>query len=307
MKILLIGGTGHIGKFLVPRLVHRGYQVVVASRGGTAIPNTPVWEKIEKQTATYARQDTDWYDFVAKTNAEVVIDIIGVDVPGTYEAAGNSCQHYIACGSVWMFGPPKVVPTPETTQGPCEFPGYASRYKELLATKKAAIQNRIAFTAIMPPNICGPGKSPLDGYGSRDLDIHRAHEQGKAVKLPAGCNTLISPCDANDIAQAFELAVAKRDAAADQIFNVGPAYALPAPQFIQAYARIYETDIPIEFVSQKEYYSVVLPAVGAHYHFREHMFHDISKIRATLGYEPKYTPEETMRRAVEWMREEKLI
>ena len=37
------------------------------------------------------------------------------------------------------------------------------------------------------------------------------------------------------------------------------------------------------------------------------MLPDISKARKLLGYEPRYTVKETMRRAVEWMKEQKLL
>jgi nucleoside-diphosphate-sugar epimerase len=33
MRIVVIGGTGHIGSFLVPRLVRAGHEVVNISRG----------------------------------------------------------------------------------------------------------------------------------------------------------------------------------------------------------------------------------------------------------------------------------
>jgi len=307
MKILVIGGTGHIGKFLVSMLVEGGGEVVVVSRGTTAVTDTPVWGKVRRISASYDRGEPAWAKRVADIRAEVVIDILGADVPATYEAAKGPCRHFIACGSLWMFGPPRVVPTPETTQGPCEFEGYARRYAELLATRDAAARDGIAFTAIMPPNICGPGKVPIDGRGGRDAEIHKAHMRGRPVQLPAGCNTLISPCDAADVARGFALAVGDRDRAAGEIFNVGSACGLPAPRFIETYAAIYDTQIPIEFVDPDEFYSRILPDPGANYHFREHMLPDLSKIRARLGYAPACAPEQTMERAVAWMRDEKRI
>jgi len=33
MRIVVIGGSGHVGSFLVPRLVRAGHQVVNLSRG----------------------------------------------------------------------------------------------------------------------------------------------------------------------------------------------------------------------------------------------------------------------------------
>ena len=309
MKILVIGGTGHIGKFLTPMLVEQGAEVVVVARGATPVPDAPVWRKVTIRTAEYTRDDPAWPKLVAEIGAETVIDIIGRDVPGTYEAARShgAFRHFMACGSVWMFGPPKVAPTPPVTQGPCESEGYAERYRLLHETLGATARDGVACTAIMPPNICGPGKVPLDCSGGRDPEMHKAHRQGLPVRLPAGCNTLIGPCDAEDIARCFCLATCNRDAAAGEIFNVGSAYALTAPQFVETYGQIYRTRIPIEFVAPDEYYERILPDAGANYHFREHMLPDISKTRARLGYEPRYTPEETMQRAVDWMREQKLI
>ena len=309
MKTLVIGGTGHIGKFLTPMLVAQGAEVVVATRGTTPVPDAPAWGKAEVLTAEYARDDAAWRSLVTEIGAEVVIDIIGRDVPGTYQAARahGELRHFIACGSVWMFGPPKVAPTPPVTQGPCESKGYAERYRLLQETLGAAARDGVAFTAIMPPNICGPGKIPLDCSGGRDLEVHKAHRQGLPVRLPSGCNTLIGPCDAEDIARCFCLATDNRDAATGEIFNVGSAYALTAPQFVRTYGQIYQSEIPIEFVAPDEYYNSILPDAGANYHFREHMLPDISKTRARLDYEPQYTSEETMQRAVDWMRREKLI
>ena len=307
MKILIIGGTGHVGRFLTPMLVEQGAEVVVVSRGKTAVPDAPAWRKVRLLRAAYLRGDSTWHEFVSAQAPDAIIDMLGTDVPGTYSAAKSSCRHYIACGSVWMFGPPTVVATPETTQGPCEFDGYARRYRELLDTQVAAKRDGLGFTAVMPPNICGPGKIPLDGSGGRSIEAHKAHSRGQSVKLPDGCNTLISPCDAEDIARGFHLAVSNREAAAGQTFNVGSAYALTAPQFIRAYGEIYGCQIPITWVTHREFYEQVLPDAGAHYHFREHMAPDISKIRRLLGYRPAYTPEQTMARAVEWMRRERLL
>ena len=306
MKVLVIGGTGHIGLFLVPMLAEKAQRVIVVSRGRKSW-DAQGWDNVETVQANYERNDRKWLDFIAQAEFDVLIDILGTNVPVTYEVVKERCKHFIVCGSLWMFGPPKVVPTPPETQGPCAFADYARRYSELLATKEQARKDGLAFTAIMPPNICGPGKIPLDCQGGRSLEVHREHMQGKPVKLPHGCNTLIGPCDAEDIARAFVLAACQTDAAAGEIFNVGSAYALPAPQFIETYGQIYDSQIPIEYVSHKEYFEVVLPSVGANYHFSQHMLPDISKLRTKLGYNPMYSPEQTLARAVEWMKGQKLL
>ena len=81
MKVLVIGGSGHIGKFLTPMLVERGDDVVVASRGTTPVPDTDAWPKVDVRQATYSRDDAAWGEFVAAVGADVVIDAFA-DLPG---------------------------------------------------------------------------------------------------------------------------------------------------------------------------------------------------------------------------------
>lgn len=303
MKILIIGGTGHVGGYLTSALALKGHEVVVMTSGRRPIPVTGAWESVRPVIASYRREGGEWQAAVADLEADIIIDILGTDVPSLYEVSKSHCQHLIVCGSIWMFGPPQTVPTPEVTQGPCSFELYAQRYDELVATKNRALEDGVAFTAIMPSNICGPGKIPLDTMGGRSLEVHRALARGEEVVLPLPCSNLLGPCDAEDIAAAFALAFENRDAAAGGIFNVGSAYALTAIQFVKAYGAIYGVDLPVRFVDWKTYTSIS-PSKGAYYHFEANMCPDITKIKEKLGYSPVYTPEQSMARAVEWMRGE---
>jgi nucleoside-diphosphate-sugar epimerase len=307
MRICVIGGSGHIGKNLVKMLLDDGCEVTVVTRGRTPIPTTGKWDKVAIVRASYNRSDPEWARCMRDAAAEVVIDIPGTDVPATYEAVKARCKHFIACGSIWMFGEPRVVPTPEETQNPCIFEGYAVRYRELHETKDRATRDGIPFSAVMPPNICGPCQIPLECRGGRSLDVHKSHMRGEPVPLPEPGQTLIGPCDAEDVAQAFFLAFQNCDAAAGEIFNVGSAYALTALQFVETYAQIYGVKIPIEWHTWQDYATKISPDLGANFHFRAHMCPDLTKVRARLGYEPRYTPEETMERAVRWMKDEGMI
>jgi nucleoside-diphosphate-sugar epimerase len=307
MRVVVIGGTGHIGCFLTPLLAGAGHEVVVITSGRTPVPQTPDWKSVRMVKALYQRDDAGWKGVLAGLKAEVVIDIIGEDLVGLYHATKKDCRHLIACGSVWMFGDPRTVPTPPETQGPCRFDGYTQRYAEILQVKKQAAADGTAFTAIMPPNICGPGKIPLDTMGDRDIKIHRALSRGEEVVLPSPGSVLIGPCDAEDIARAFALAAARRDSAGGEIFNVGSAYALTAKRLAEAFGKIYGVNIPVRWVDWQEYITKVSPDLGCHYHFMVNMCPDIQKTAARLGYEPKYTPEQTMARGVNWMRENRLL
>ena len=304
MKILVIGGTGHVGTFLVQQIKEQGHDVVIGCRGKTTIPAESPLYKVQRVTCNSA--DPESMKELTKDRYEVVIDFPGTAY-NTYKVFRDTASHIIACGSLWMFGYPHVVPTPEIRQEKCFSEGYEKRYLEIQEMIGDSGKHRAVFTAIMPPNICGPGKIPLETLGGRDIEVHRALKQGKAVYLPDGPEALIGPCDAKDIANLFALAVNNRTAAAGQIFNVGSSYSVTASQLVGIYAEIYGVNIPIEKVSWDHYIKDISPGIGYWWHFFAHMQPDISKAKRLLGYSPRYTPEETLARAVRWMFDQNLL
>jgi nucleoside-diphosphate-sugar epimerase len=309
VKILIIGGTGHIGSFLVQQLIDEGHDVIVVSSGRSAL-NDVLRGKVESVALSYGEmlKDESFQSLLVQKRIGAVVDILQSNSAGIYSACKQAgVEQLVFCGSVWMFGRPKIVPTPETMQTPCPFEGYETRYKQMLDVLQLSAESDISVSAIMPPNICGPGKVPLDGMGGRSIEVHRAHQQGEEVCLPYPGTNLVGPCDADDVARGFVCALSNREASHGEIFNVGSSYALTSEQFIKTYADIYGVSIPIRYVEPSEYVRDVMPNLGVNFHFLEHMCPDISKISSRLGYKPSYTPQTTMERAVRWMRDQELM
>lgn len=310
MKTAVIGGTGHIGSFLVRMLGDRGHEVVVISSGRTTshLGGVPDGIKLARMDYSTMIASGEFASMLREERVDTVVDILQGNTARIYDACRDSgVGHLIVCGSTWMFGRAKVVPTPESTQAECEFAGYAQRYAAILEAIERSREDGYPFTTVMPPNICGLGKIPLDGAGGRSIGVHRAHQRGESVTLPFPGTNLIGPCDAEDVARGFLCAIENRDAAAGEVFNVGSAYALTAETFIQTYAAVYDSVIPIEYVSAEKYISEVSPDPGANLHFVAHMCPDITKITSRLGYRPSYTPEQTMQRAVRWMHDQEML
>ncbi|HBG26903.1 MAG: hypothetical protein A2Y10_10490 [Planctomycetes bacterium GWF2_41_51] len=304
MKVMIIGGTGHVGNFMVPKLVEMGAEVIVVGSGRKPVPKDKSWSKVK-----YVLCNVKNLEEINKLKIEAP-DVV-VDMPGSvwniYHNLRTISKHVIACGSIWMYGEPKVIPTPEETQNECLFEVYKKRYSEILSLIEIARKDGVAFTAIMPPNISGSGKIPLDCLGGRSLEIHKAHAQGKEVVLPDGADVLIGPCDAEDIADCFVKAVLNQDKSAYHIFNVGSSYAITAAELVNAYSEIYNVRIPVKRVPWNDYVTNVSPDIGSWWHFKAHMCPDISKANRLLSYQPQYTPEQSIYRAVEWMKSYKMI
>jgi nucleoside-diphosphate-sugar epimerase len=303
MRIIVIGGTGHIGGFLVPKLVELGHEVTVATRGRRPAPTGPAWKSVHLLTIPPETGPA----FLAQQNPEVLIDIVQADATANYEAMRETVEHFIYCGSLWMLGSPQIVPTPEVRFGPALSKSYQPRMDELCELQRRCRRDDVAFTAVLPPNIAGPGKIPLELSGGRDLAVHTGYARGEAVTLFEGCGTLIGPCDAEDVAQVFWRAAEHRDAAAGEFFNAGSTHALPAPEMAEVYGDIYGVHLPVRFVPFETFVNEVMPEPGANTHFLHHMCPDISKAAERLGYCPRHTPAEALGRAVEWMRHEGML
>jgi len=305
MKVLIIGGTGHVGTNLVHILHEQGHEVIIGSRGATHIPADPTFSKVRFVTCD-AFSIASLEDLSHHERFDVIIEFPGV-IEQVWTVFKNKADHIISCGSVWMFGAPRVIPTPERIQGACPFDVYEERniaYTKILAESRTT---KAVFSAVMPPNISGRGKVPLDTLGGRDIEIHKANMRGEVVYLPEGPESTICPCEAYDLAMLFALCVNNRTAAAGQIFNGGTDHALTSTQFVDTFAQIHGVNIPIEYVPWNIYKSEISPGIGYWWHFYAHMSPDISKAKKLLGYKPRYTSEEAMDRAVAWMKDSHLI
>ena len=88
MKAVVIGGCGHIGTYLVPRLVKAGYQVVSVTRGQSK-PYLPshAWDEVENVILDREEEEKDgtFGKKIAAMNADVVIDLITFKAESTYQ------------------------------------------------------------------------------------------------------------------------------------------------------------------------------------------------------------------------------
>lgn len=79
MKILVIGGTGHIGQHLVPMLLECGYEVTVTTRGNRPMPDT-------FKNVRHINCDCGKYECLKALSESESFDVV-IDFPGM---AGNA-------------------------------------------------------------------------------------------------------------------------------------------------------------------------------------------------------------------------
>ncbi len=121
MKIVVIGGSGHIGTFLVPRLVRAGHEVVGITRSsGTGYHDVPEWQQVTHVNADREQEDaaSTFGKTVLAQEPDVVVDLVCFTLESAtalFEALRGKVGHLIHCGSIWWYGPSRTLPITEAS------------------------------------------------------------------------------------------------------------------------------------------------------------------------------------------------
>ncbi|MBC7234799.1 MAG: NAD-dependent epimerase/dehydratase family protein, partial [Chloroflexi bacterium] len=174
MRAVVIGGSGHVGTYLVPRLVEAGYEVINVSRGKRGpYRQHAAWKQVRQAVIDRAAAESDgnFGSQIAALEPDVVIDMIcftPTSAQQLVEALRGRVQHYLLTGTIWVHGPTTVAPTTEE-QPRAPFGPYG--------INKAAIERylwdqsrRLGFpaTIVHPGHIVGPGWEPINPAGHKN-------------------------------------------------------------------------------------------------------------------------------------------
>src|ERR1700737_2745164 len=119
MRVVVIGSTGHIGTYLIPRLVAQGYEIISVSRGQTnPYRGHSSWETVKSVVADRDAEEKagSFGKRILDLNPAVVIDLICFRLESARhlaETLQGRIQHFLHCGTIWVHGPSVSVPTTE--------------------------------------------------------------------------------------------------------------------------------------------------------------------------------------------------
>ena len=172
MRVVIIGGTGHVGTYLVPRLVEQGHEVVSISRQQRE-PYQPnaAWQHVKQVEIDRVEAEKlgVFGEKVLARAPDIVIDMICFrpeSAQHLVDVLRGRVQHFLHCGTIWVHGPSEQVPTvesqPRTPFG--EYGIHKAAIETYLLTE--ARQNGFPATILHPGHIVGPGWIPLNPAGS---------------------------------------------------------------------------------------------------------------------------------------------
>jgi nucleoside-diphosphate-sugar epimerase len=309
MRIVVIGGSGHVGSFLVPRLVRAGHQVVNLTRGARApYVDDETWSGVEQIRVDRAAEDAagTFGQRVAALKAEVVVDMICFtpdSADALVEAIRGRTEHLIHCGTIWRYGASVKQPMREDDTSP-PFGAYGTQkaaIAELLATETRS--GGLVTTVLQPGHISGPGWPPIGPLGNLDPTVWYAVSAGQEIIVPGIGAELLHHVHADDVAQAFQLAIEHRDAAAGESFNVVAPSALTVRGFLAIAASWFGQTSRTRSLSWAEFRSSTTAeyADSTWQHLSRSQYASIEKARTLLGYSPAFEPEAAALDGIRWL------
>jgi nucleoside-diphosphate-sugar epimerase len=312
VRVLILGGTGFIGKYIVTQLHHLGHDVVIFHRGQTTadLPQAVTHIIGERQ---HLADHTDTFRQIAP---DVVLDTIAY----TEQQAQSAMQLFtgvtprlVALSSIdvyWAYGrhhrieDGPIDPRPLTEESPLRQRLYTARgatprlsddpWRWLDDMEKIRVERtvmncpEIAGTILRLPMVYGPGTWRLFAYLKR-MDDHRPAIllDERAAKW-RGARGYVE-----NVATAIALAVVK-DGARQRVYNIAEPEALAEAEWVRQIGQLADWHGEIVRVPAGRLPTQADPD--------QHWIIDSTRIRQELGYTEPITHSEALQRTISWER-----
>lgn len=305
-RIVVIGGSGHVGSYLVPRLVDLEHEVINVSRG-KARPYRPhfAWRTIKNVALDRTAEEKAgcFGQKIADLKPDIVVDMISFGLESTkhiVEAVRGRVEHYIFCSSIWVYG--GLVNVPSTEADPVSpIDSYGAGKAESEAwLMRAARMDGFPATVFRPGHIVGEGWNPITPQGNANPETFSLIARGDELVLPNLGLELVHHVHADDVAQWITCAIDNRAVSLGEVFNTVSDQAVTLRGYAETVYRWFWKEPRLRFKPLEEWL-LDLPA-DVRENTRGHVIrsscHSIEKSRKRLNYIPRYTSLEAVQESV---------
>jgi nucleoside-diphosphate-sugar epimerase len=303
-RVVIIGATGHVGTFLVPRLVRAGYEVVAISRGRRE-PYLPdeAWQQVRRVTLDRDALGAGFPAAVAELAPDAVVDMTCFTRESAEQLVAGlrgSAGVLVHCGTIWVHGQSAAVPTTEADPRDAfgEYGVGKAEIEEFLLA-----ETDLPAVVLRPGHITGPGWPMINAVGNLDLDVWRRLATGQPLNMPNLGLETVHHVHADDVAQAFELALSHPDTARGNAYNVVSERAMTLRGIATAVAGWFGRQADLRCLPFEEFRTTttdeLADASWAHL-VRSHSM-SIDKARRDLGYAPRYTTLQAIADGLAWL------
>jgi len=306
MRVVVIGGTGHIGTYLTPRLVEAGHEVLCVCRGTKApYRKHEAWASVKKVLLDRETEEgtSSFGEKIASLDPQIVIDLTCYHLESAAQLAQaltGRIEHLLHCGTIWVHGHSTVVPTTEdASRSP--FGDYGIRKAEIERYLLGLSRSKeMPITILHPGHLVGTGWNPINPQANFNPEIFAALADARPIALPNIGMETVHHVHADDVAHAFLLAMARRNSAAGEAFHIVSSAAITLRGFAQLMAHWFGNEARMEFLPWPEWKQTVSERDAQH--TWDHIAHSpncsIAKAQQLLDYQPRYSSLEAVQEAV---------
>lgn len=305
-RVAVIGGTGHIGTYLIPRLVEAGYRVMSVSRSQRQ-PYQPhgAWGKVESVVLDREAEETagTFGRRIGELAPDVVIDLTCYRLESAQQlvdALRGRVQQFVHCGTIWVHGPSVEVPVLEM-QSRNPISDYGRRKAEIEAYLLR--ESRLAgfpATVLHPGHLVGPGWTPLNPAANFNPQVFENLAQGREVPLPNFGMETLHHVHADDVAQCFVQSLTRRSVAIGESFHVVSPAALTLRGYAESVAGWFGREPRLRFLPWEEWRATVTgkESQATWDHIARSPNCSIEKAHRLLDYRPRYRSLEAVRESL---------
>jgi nucleoside-diphosphate-sugar epimerase len=297
-RVIVIGGSGHVGTYLVPALVEQGHHVINVSRGqAKSYSHHVAWDKVEQVSIDRMGEEKagTFADRLVRLQPDIVVDMISFELSSTralVEALRGKIEHFIHCSTIWVYGHNATIPAGE--DDPLNPFGEYGINKAEIETwlMHEARCNGFPATIFRPGHIVGIGWAPINPFANDKTDVFSRIARGEEITLPNLGLETIHHVHAADLAKLVQLIMANRSAAVGEVFNATSDKALNLRGYAEAMYRWFGHEPKLAYAPIEDW-KKLQPTAAEAYHSWEHISRSsclsIEKARRKLGYEPAYS------------------
>lgn len=315
MRVVVIGGAGHIGTYLIPMLIEKGCEVINLTRGRSK-PYLPhaAWQSVTQINIDREAEDAagTFGKRVRDLKPDIVIDLIcftEASARHIVEALHGKVEHFLHCGTVWVHGHSTVVPMTE------DLPTYP--FGEY-GIQKAAIEKYLLnearhkgfpATVLRAGHIVGQGYNPLNPAGNFNPQVFTRLAHGDELALPNLGLETVHHVHAADVAQAFIRAMTHWSVSVGEQFNIVSPAAVTLRGYAEAVSGWFGHQPKLKFLSWQEWAATVSPedAAATWDHIAHSPNASIAKAQQLLEYSPRYSSLQAVYESLQWMIEHKVV
>ena len=274
MKVLFYGGTRFVGKALVARLLSRGHEIYIFTRGKLPVPKNATHLKGDRSNDEDLSQLTD-HSF------DLIVDSSGRKLEDTQRLlkfSGFPSFRFIYISSAGVYENTELFPTSEDS-----LIDVGSRHIGKAKTESWLKAEGIPFTSFRPTYIYGPGNyNPIEKWFFDRITHNRT------IPIPFNGQTITQLGHVSDLADAITKSI-ETETAINQIYNCSGTKAVTFKGLIET--AILATGKKVSDFNLRSFDPSKLdPKARKLFPLRlTNFFTDTSKIQNDLSWKPKFS------------------